>query len=461
MLAYLSKTPGIGGTIKSVPEDFLVEEIQEDGTVLGLGSPVFSSEGTGELVPKGHMVSRPDQPGRFVHFVLQKNNWSTSSALSEIADRLRMNPRYLNAAGNKDKTAITTQLASVMGASKEAVLALNIKDIKINGAWTAPDKVRMGALLGNRFTIKIQDTKADANADTDTSEREGGFVGVVGERVNLIFGELGGLFPNYFGEQRFGSARKNTAQIGEMILRDGFEDAVRLFLCGVEGETNEEARLARMQLAETNDYARALSYFPKNLKLERSMLDYLAKKQDYPGALKQLPRNILLLFIHAFQSEMFNQLLSERIKESERDGSGFGGGERGIGFVGGTSGETVRGNVGLVLERGEYYCGETLGFPDINKTEAEGWIAGKIIGYETPLNAREEALLEKLNIQKELFRLKSLPEIASRGTYRTLLAPMKDFNFNSDSCVFRFSLPAGAYATVAMREFTDAKGTVL
>lgn len=437
-LSYLSSSPGIGGKLKSAPEDFLVEEISEDGTVLGLESRVL----------------RPDVPGKYVHFVLQKNNWSTSSALSEIADRLRMNPRYLNAAGNKDKTAITTQLASAGGTTKDRILALAIKDIKINGAWTAPDKVRMGALLGNRFTIKLRDAVPDA------SERV--CVGGVAERVNVIFGELRGLFPNYFGEQRFGSARKNTARIGELILRDGFEDAVKLFLCGLEGEENEQARLARKELAETNDYARALSYFPKHLKLERSMLAYLAKKQaDYPGALKQLPRNILLLFIHAFQSEMFNQLLSERIRESERDGSGVVGGERGSDFVGGTSSEAVRSNAGLVLEKGEYYCGETLGFPDISKTEAEGWIAGKIIGYETPLNEHEGALLEKLNIQKESFRLKSIPEIASRGTYRTLLAPMKEFDFNRDSCVFRFSLPAGAYATVVMREFTDAKGTVL
>ena len=118
MLTYLSKAQGIGGTIKSAPEDFLVEEITEDGTVLELDKP----------------FSKPDEPGRFVHFVLQKNNWSTSSALSEIADRLRMNPRYLNAAGNKDKTAITTQLASAGGTTKDKILALGIRDIKINSS---------------------------------------------------------------------------------------------------------------------------------------------------------------------------------------------------------------------------------------------------------------------------------------------------------------------------------------
>lgn len=421
-LSYLSSSPGIGGRLKSAPEDFIVEEITEDGTVLGLGS----------------RVSRPDEPGRFVHFVLQKTNWSTSSALSEIANRLRISHRNMNAAGNKDKIAITTQLASATNTTKQKILTLDIKDIKINGAWAAKDKIRMGALLGNRFTIKVSDASADAServglvADANERGEAGRDVGLVAERVHLVFGELNGRFPNYFGEQRFGSSRKNTARIGELILRNGFEDAVRLFLCGIEGETNEEARLARMQLAETNDYSRAISYFPKNLKLERSMLDYLSKKQtDYPGALKQLPRNILLLFIHAFQSDMFNQLLSQRILEGE-----------------------------LSLEKGEYYCGETLGFPDISKTEAEGWIAGKLIGYETPLNGREEALLEKLNISKDAFRMKLLPEIASRGTYRTLLAPMKDFNFDGES-VFRFSLPAGSYATVAMREFMKGEGRAL
>jgi len=392
MLSSLSRSPGIGGSIKSAPEDFLVEEIAPDGTVYGLGE----------------QISYPNASGQYVHFILQKTDWSTSSAISEIAKRLRTSQSNFNFAGSKDKVAITTQLASVRGSSKEALSGLKIKDISINGVWSALDRVHLGDLLGNRFTITVRGACDDAAS-----------------RIGVISAELDGKMPNYFGEQRFGSTRNNTHTIGMMLLRGEVGEAVRSFLCDSDGEEHAEAKLARKELADTSDYGRALSAYPRHLRLERSMLAYLAKKPNDPaGALRCLPRHILLLFVHAVQSHVFNNLLSERLAESK-----------------GTE---------LSLEAGEFFCGESFGFPDTSKTEAEGWIAGKLIGYNTPVNEREQAVLDALGIKKEDFRMKSLPELSAKGSYRTLLAPLKDFSFDGS---FRFSLPSGSYATVAMREF--------
>ena len=404
MLTYLSKTSGINGDLKSRPEDFIVEEIGSDGTVFEIDKTVI----------------KPDEEGKFVQFILQKKNWSTSSALSELAKRFGLSQKRFNSAGTKDKLSISTQLASAFSISKEKLLAVQIKDIKITGAWIAKDKVRLGQLLGNRFTLTARNCENNAQ-----------------EKIAKILPELNRTFPNYFGEQRFGSTRKNTHIIGEKILQGNTEEAVRIFLCDSEGKEAQEALQARKSFADSGDHTAALKYYPKYLRLERSVLAYLERYPgDYTNALRRLPRNILLLFVHAFQSHIFNSLLSERLAGGMPE-----------------------------LEKGEYYCGETLGFPDVSKAEAEGWVMGKLIGYDTPLNEREKMMLEKLGIAKEAFRLKSLPEIASKGTYRTLFAPLKDFNFNTDthigsdvSALFRFALPAGSYATVAMREFLDSKG---
>jgi len=391
-LSYLSKSAGIGGRLKSEPEDFLVEEIGTDGTVFVLD----------------RQVEKAGEPGKFVHFVLQKRNWSTSSALSELGKRMRTGTKQFNAAGMKDKVAVSVQLASASGLRKEDLLSMTVKDIKINGAWPAKDRVHMGQLLGNRFTIRVRDAE-----DAD-------------ERVRQIGGELGGGFPNYFGGQRFGSTRKNTHLVGEKMMQGKVGEAVRMFLCDADGEENPEAVVARKELAASGDYASALKTFPKHLRLERTMLAHLsAQPSDHLGALRRLPRNILLLFIHAFQSDIFNRLLSERIAEG-----------------------------GPELEHGEYFCGETLGFPDITKTEGEGWIVAKLIGYQTMPNEREKKLLEALGVEKDAFRMKSMPELASKGTKRAVLAPLKDFNFSGDT--FRFALPSGSYATMAMREFMDS-----
>ena len=398
-LSFLSKNPGIGGTLKNEPEDFLVEEISNGGTVLELNSQI-----------KGPATA---QSGKFVHFILQKKDWSTSYAVNAMAKKLHTSAKRFNYAGLKDKRAITTQLISAQGMDIERIRQLNIKDIQINGAWPAKDKVRLGQLLGNRFTIKVQDCMQ--NPDT---------------AVQKIHGELNGVFPNYFGEQRFGTISQNTHLIGEKIIRGEFEDAVMAFLTDHENEQNEESKSARIALRDSQDFKAALKDYPTHLRFERSMIAYLAENPgDFIGALKSLPRHTLLLFIHAFQSYLFNQLLSDRIKES--DGK-------------------------IEMEEGEYFAPITgNGFPDLQKMDVDGFLAMKILGYNSNPNERERDMFEKHGITKEQFNIKEIPEVSSKGTFRTAFAPLKEFSFDGKIRTFRFSLQSGSYATAALREFLE------
>lgn len=399
-LAYLSKTPGIGGKLKDKPEDFIVEEIGEDGTVFELSKRIERAAGC----------------KRFTHFILQKKDWSTTDAIKTIAGQLHVSHTRFNFAGTKDKRAITTQLASVLGVEPERILSIRIKDISINGAWGAPEKVEMGALAGNRFEIRVEGGAED------------------GKKITKIYKELDGKFPNYFGEQRFGSTRRNTHIVGEKILRGDFESAAMDYLTNSEGEENETSKMARKELAEGMDFAGALKTFPAYLRMERMMIEHLAKQpKDYTGAFRKLPRNILLLFIHAFQSHIFNEVASGKVKRKC-----------------------------FAPEEGEYYCGKNkYGFPDIGKREEKkgnNFVAAKIVGYETvELNETEYEMLEKYKLKPSSFKLKEIPEVSSKGTYRTVLSPFKDFEF--DGGLFRFSIPAGSYATSALREFIDVDKT--
>lgn len=395
-LSFLSKSKGIGGTIKRTPEDFIVEEILEDGTVL---------ETNKKIVNKG-------KEGEFSWFILQKKNWATSNAVKRIAKELRISQRSFSYAGTKDKVALTTQLCSVYGIEPVQLLSLNIKDIRINGAWKEKEKVELGALIGNRFRIKVSGVKGKS----------------LEKQVSKIYSELDGKFINYFGEQRFGTTRRNTHLIGECILRNRFKEAVMKYLCDSEGEENEDAVCARKELAQTMDFKKALTTFPTYLIHERAILTHLAKyPNDFVNSLRRLSRPILLLFVHAFQSHLFNLMLSERIKE-----------------------EKVR------KEGGEYFCGEnSLGFPDLEQKatprQVKKWLVVRIIGYETELNEREKELLERFYLRKEDFRIKGLPEISPKGSFRTFFSPLVGFNFQKDT--FSFSLQAGSYATSALREF--------
>ncbi|MCP4647436.1 MAG: tRNA pseudouridine(13) synthase TruD [bacterium] len=392
--SYLSASEGIGGDIKRSPEDFTVEEITPDGTVLELYKT----------------LEYPDSGEKYTQFILQKKDWSTSSALKRLAKALRVGQKRFSYAGTKDKVAVTTQRVSVFGVPKESITSLALMDLQINGAWGAKEQVQLGDLLGNRFRIVW-------NGDSEGAE----------EKVSSALSELNGKFPNYFGPQRFGSTRQNTHRIGELLLRKRFQEAAMHFLAETGKEEHKGAREARSHLLESGDFASALKEFPKHLKLERTMLAYLSENpEDFIGAFRKLPRYTLLLFVHAFQSYLFNECLSERIKD------------------------------GMVRkEDGEFYCSSnSYGFPEPEKPGMD-WLCGKLLGYTSTPNEREKALLERHEISLDAFKIDEMPELSSKGHYRPLLSTFKDFEFKEN--VFRFSLPAGSYATSALREFMKTR----
>ena len=72
-------------------------------------------------------------------------------------------------------------------------------------------------------------------------------------------------------------------------------------------------REAREGFLKDRDVKEAIRQFPVRLTFERAMLHHLdGHPDDYPGALKALPPRLLSMFVSAFQSFLFNILLSRR-----------------------------------------------------------------------------------------------------------------------------------------------------
>jgi tRNA pseudouridine13 synthase len=286
MLAYLSNIGGLGGELKQSAESFIVEEVMPDGTLLELDKPVS--------------MPAPAEQQKFTHFVLQKRNWGTLDALRMIGKQLNCGIKRFSYAGMKDRNALTTQLAGIYAIPPERVLSVKIKDISINGAWPAEDKVRMGQLGGNRFTIAVEGMKENSEAT----------VAAIAQDINF-------RFPNYFGEQRFGM-RGNTHEVGAFIAKGDFKGAVLAYLCDSGTEENESSKTARARLKAEMNFAEAAKYFPQHLRYERLMIDHLSRTPtDFAGALRKLPRGLTLIFIHALQAHIFNTALSERISQKE------------------------------------------------------------------------------------------------------------------------------------------------
>ena len=188
MKYYASDAEGIGGKLRSVAEDFIVEEI-----------PLPEKGGTS---------------GPYLICKLTKTNWELQHAIKEIAKRLGISHRRIGWAGTKDRNAITQQMISIYKVTAEQVSEIRCKDITLEPVRTVNEALSLGDLLGNRFAITIrdclpQDLEARVRATNETA---------------------GQGLPNYFGLQRFGATRPVTHLVGECILRGDFEQAVVTYI---------------------------------------------------------------------------------------------------------------------------------------------------------------------------------------------------------------------------------------
>src|SRR3989304_9044594 len=127
---YLTSSPGVGGTIKASPEDFVVEEISTE--------PPASDEGLYTVAS------------------IRVRDWETNRLVRQLARRLRISRRRIGFAGTKDKRAVTTRLFSFERVRPEELQDVRLKDVEGLTAHPASKPARIGELLGNRFRIVVR-----------------------------------------------------------------------------------------------------------------------------------------------------------------------------------------------------------------------------------------------------------------------------------------------------------------
>ncbi len=414
---YLTSTPGLGGTIKASADDFVVDEI-----------------------------SSPPPPaidGRYTVVALRVRNWETNRLVRELARALHISRRRIGFAGTKDKRALTTQLFSFENVPPEAIKALRMKDLEVLDVSRSDRPLEIGDLVGNRFQIVVRD------------------LAVAADRANSIAEETArqirsfGGFPNFFGIQRFGSVRAITHVVGRHIVRGEFKEAVQTYVANpIEGEGSESYEV-RAALRDTGDVHAALRSYPKSYGFEKAILNRLASSpDDYVGALQVLPFNLLLMFVHGYQSYLFNRVLSERLR-------------RGLPIH-----EPVAGDLVLPADR--------RGLPDRDRTidvtcdnldrvadrcrEGKAWVSAILFGSESEFAGGEVGQIEKAivateGLRPEDFIIPDIPRISSKGSRREILAPLHDFSIRPTAGELNLSFASsrGSYATCLVREFTKAE----
>ena len=88
-----------------------------------------------------------------------------------------------------------------------------------------------------------------------------------------------------------------------------------IYIGNPNDEEDECSRLPRQRLQETMDLETAMREFPRTLTFERMLIGWVLRNPgDWSGAIRTLPPNLQMMFVHAYQSYLFNLILSERVR---------------------------------------------------------------------------------------------------------------------------------------------------
>jgi tRNA pseudouridine13 synthase len=394
-LPYLTRAfPGTGGRIKVQPEDFLVEEL-----------PLYE----------------PSGEGQHVYTLLEKRGLSTYQAMGAIARRLGVTPREIGYAGLKDARAVTRQMISIDGVEPVQVEALELPGIKILWVKRHRNKLKMGHLAGNRFTVRVRDVNQDALP--------------IAEKVLDELSRRG--VPNYFGEQRFG-LRGNTHLLGRALLRGDVEAFAHEYLGHPRADDPPEVRAARAAF-DAGDYATALAGWPTALRDERRALEDIARHAgDLGRAVRLQDKKLRRLYLSAYQSYLFNRLLAERIDRLDR---------------------LEAGDVAYIHASGAAFIVQDPAVEQPRADRLEISPSGPLFGpkallAESQPGQRERDLLVESGLSLDEFHL---PGIRLKGARRPYRMPLTEVQAGwEDGLTLGFRLPPGGYATEVLREVMKA-----
>jgi tRNA pseudouridine13 synthase len=391
-LRYLTNDlPGIGGVIKQRVEDFSVEEL-----------PLYAPSGEG-----GHTF-----------FEIRKVGLSTFQAVRTIAKALGVPTNHIGYAGLKDAQAITCQVLSVQGVPPSAVTALDLSGIRVMWAERHRNKLKIGQLRGNSFTIRVREVDESALPAS--------------QAILQVLIQRG--VPNRYGPQRFGQ-RGDSDQLGRAVVERDARGFIQAFLGGPHANESDLVQSARSQF-DADRREEALKLLPYSMADERRALQTLIRTQgDYRRAYAAVPKRLKVFLLSAYQSALFNRVLDARLASLDRV----------------YAGDLAMKHPGRSVFRVE---DEAVEQPRADRFEVSP--TGPIFGFKMMQalgrqGELEAAILAAEGLTLEDFRIGD--GIKARGGRRALRFQLHDAELWYDQGVMlRFWLQRGCYATAVLAE---------
>ena len=399
-----------------MPEDFIVREISDP--------------------------PRKKDNGDYTIATVTARNWETNRLVRLMSRSMGVSRDRIGFAGTKDKRAVTTQLMSFYG-TPDMVDKIDLKDVEIKDVYRGARGIGIGDLIGNDFEITVKDCTMDRTLIKETVDTN-----------TEIIRKTGG-FPNYFGVQRFGSVRPVTHLVGERLVRGDIKGAVMTYISYSTPEEEQDLQDKRKELEDISKWPELYNTIPSKMSFEKIMVGTMLNDPDnWIAAIESVPPNLQMMFTHAYQSWLFNEMLSKRM-------------DAGLPLNMPVEGDivipldankipqhenpilTTSKNIDLVTRQ----CRAGRAFVTITLFGSDGELA------EGEMGEIERKVIEDNKLSHEDFVIPGLPRCTSKGSRREIICPLKNLEceINEDSYKLKFMLPKGNYATCLLREYMKSE----
>ena len=274
-------------TLRKTPADFLVDET--------LAFHVRASFAT---------TWSPETPHAIYN--VRKEALTTPEAAHFLCKALQLKAGSAEYAGLKDKHAITTQHFSVL-----------ITDARAPSLPSALEQPRFSATLLGFSDAHLRADAIEKNSFTltvrDLSRQD---VGLMNDRARILRvptpadttenEPISLRILNYFGDQRFGSARHHQGFAAQHLVKANFEEAVKLLIATpARKDTGARRQFTRLAITHWGDWQQLLTVLPKMP--ERAAIETLAAGGSFKHAFASLPNLVQTLCIEAYQSHLWNE----------------------------------------------------------------------------------------------------------------------------------------------------------
>jgi tRNA pseudouridine13 synthase len=255
--------------LKQQPEDFQVEELTD-------------------IVPVGE--------GPYALYRLRKRGWATPDAVGAIRRRWDLALRSVSYGGLKDRHAQTIQYLTILRGPQRGLTHHGVV-LEYLGQVLAPYTSK--DIRANRFRITLRALEPAVLPAVEQAVDEVRADGVA----------------NYFDDQRFGSVGPQREFVARALVLGHFEEALRLALAAPYAHDRAAAKQEKAILrTHWGDWAALKERLPRGH--ARSLADYLAHHpDDYRGAVARLRPELRGLYLSAYQSYLWNQMLARWLEE--------------------------------------------------------------------------------------------------------------------------------------------------